>query len=45
MTLCGQIVNLVGLNALNDPNQTGAVGQVAVVQDKVSVSDMRAWYR
>ena len=36
----GQIVDFVGLNLLDDADQIGGVGQVAVVQDEIAVADM-----
>src|SRR5690606_2818386 len=41
MRLGGQVVDLVGLHLLNNAHQTGGVGQVAVVQHKVAVVDVR----
>lgn len=36
-----QIVDLVGLNFLDDADQVGRVGQIAVVQRKAHVALMR----
>ena len=41
MALRGQVVDLVGLHLLDDADQAGAVGQVAVVQDEAPVVDVR----
>ena len=41
MALGAQVVDLVGLHFLNDADQVGGVGQVAVVQHEASVVDMR----
>ncbi len=41
MTLCGQIVNLVGLGLLNNAQDIGAVGEVAIVQVKVRTLGVR----
>ena len=40
VTLGGQIVNFVGLDLLNDPDQTGRIRQVAVVQNEGTVQLM-----
>lgn len=42
MTLCGQVVDLVRLHLLNDPNQVGGIGQVAIMENQASVRIMRA---
>ena len=41
MALRGQVVDFVGLNLLDDADQIGGVGQVAVVQDEIAVADVR----
>ena len=41
MALGGQIVNFVGLYLLNDADQVGGIGEVAIVQDEVAVVDVR----
>jgi hypothetical protein len=37
VALRGEVVDLIGLNLLNDANQIGAVGQVAVVQNETLI--------
>lgn len=37
MTLGGQVVELVGLYLLHNPDQVGGIGQVSVVQHEVAV--------
>ena len=34
MALGSKVVNLIGLHLLHDPNQVGAVGEIAVVEDQ-----------
>ena len=41
MALRGKVVDLVGLHFLHDPDQVGAVGQVAVMQVETLVIDVR----
>ncbi len=43
MALGGQVVDFVGLHLLDDADQAGGVGEVAVVQDKAAVFDMRVF--
>lgn len=41
VALRGEIVNLVGLRFLNEPDQVGRVGQIAVVQEKARLAFVR----
>ncbi len=41
MALSGQIVDLVGLNLLDDANEIGGIREVAVMQPQVQVLFMR----
>jgi len=41
MRLSSEVVDLVGLCLLHDPDQVGAVAQVAVVQHEAPVVDLR----
>ena len=41
MRLRGQVVNLVRLHLLNNANQTGGIGHIAVMQDKTRILFMR----
>ena len=41
MTHCTQIVYLIGLGFLNDPDQVGGIGQITVMKDKSFVLFMR----
>ncbi len=36
-----QVINLVWLHFLDNPDQVGGVGQVTIMQDKVAMFDMR----
>ena len=40
MALCTKVVDLIRLNLLNDPNQIGAVGQIAVMQNQTRIRFM-----
>jgi hypothetical protein len=37
VALGGQVVDLVGLNLLEDADQVGGIGQVPVVEDEITV--------
>jgi hypothetical protein len=37
MTLCAQIIDLIGLRLLHDPNEITRIGQITLMQDKVAV--------
>ena len=41
MRLRAEVVDFVGLDLLDDPDQVGRVGQIAVVQNELAVVDMR----
>ncbi len=41
MALGSQVVYLIRLDLLDDPDQVGGIGQIAVVQDEVSVFGVR----
>jgi hypothetical protein len=41
MALRGEVVDLVGLDLLNDPDQVGCIGQVAIVQMEPAPRFMR----
>ena len=38
MALGPEVVDLIGLNLLDNPNQIGAVGEIAVVEDQPWIS-------
>ena len=40
MALGTEVVNLIGLHLLDDPDQVGAVGEVAVVQHQAGIRFM-----
>ena len=41
MRLRAEVVDFVGLDLLDDPDQVGRVGEVAVMQNELAVVDMR----
>ena len=43
MALRSEVVNLVRLHLLHNVNQARRVGQVAIVQDEISMVDMRVF--
>ena len=45
MRLGGEIVDFVRLGLLNDPDQIGGVGQIAVVKDEAGVFGLRIFVK
>ena len=43
MALGAEVVDLIGLHLLDDPDQVGAVGEVAVVQNQTRVISCGSW--
>ena len=41
MALGTEVIDLIGLHLLNDPDQVGAIGEVAVVENQAGISFMR----
>ena len=41
MTLSTEVVYLIGLNLLDNPNEIGAVGQVPIVEGESGIAVMR----
>ncbi len=41
MTLRGEIVDFVGLNLEQQPGERSGIGQIAVVQEKAGVAELR----
>ena len=41
VALCRQVVDFVGLRFLNDANQVGGIGDVAVMQEEPRIAFMR----
>ena len=41
MALGGEIINLVGLDLLDDTNDVRGVSEIAVMKDEVAMRDMR----
>jgi hypothetical protein len=45
MALGGQVVNLVGLDLLDDPDQVGGIGQIAIVHQKPDILFVRIFVK
>ena len=41
MALGAKVINLIRLHLLDDPNQVGAIGEIAVVEHKAGIAFMR----
>lgn len=39
--MCAEIVDLIRLNVLNDPDEVCCIGQIAVMEDKIAMLYMR----
>ena len=41
MTLCTQVIDLIGLRLLHDPNEITRISQITVMQDKIAMINVR----